>query len=110
MTMTVQAQLGATLVQTVVESKPERQRNERFDEILRVLGSPKHRATQHSLATPFIHRSSWECGCTLDVIDDSARAYQWHSCLEHNAIAGASFVHRGLDVHRGVDVHRGLDA
>jgi hypothetical protein len=64
--------------------------NQHIGDIFRVLGTRRHQTALLSPNTPFMYRSSWQCGCTIDYIDDSAGPFQWLQCADHDGQTGAA--------------------
>ncbi len=74
----------------------EWQAEHRIDAIFRLLGSPPSRTMLRSSRAVFADRANWECGCTLDYnVDDVDGAFQWHGCIAHSEMAGASVLASG---------------
>jgi len=63
--------------------------NQHIGDIFRVLGTRRHRTALASPNTPFMYRSTWQCGCAVDYIDDSVGPFQWLQCAGHCGQTGA---------------------
>jgi hypothetical protein len=70
--------------------------NEHIDDIFRVLGPAQDRTPLESTSTPFMFRSTWQCGCAVDYIDAEVGPFAWARCARHrdrtqSAISCAAF-------------------